>query len=86
MEASPRSGGHDLCPALVLFPLGHLNKKGPMERLRQKESSTKDLELDLDQGPRGLKGRAPQWNNPPYNRFDILYMPEDSKHCVIIYK
>lgn len=34
----------------------------------------------------GATRNAYNWNNSPYNRFDILYMAEDSKHCVIIYK
>lgn len=77
----------------VLFLLGPIwIRKTPIEWLRQKESSTKGQRswIWMRDKPgeewKEVQGGRPQWNNSPYNRFDILYMPEDSKHCVIIYK
>lgn len=78
---------------LVLFLLRPIwIRMMPIEWLRQKESSTKGQRSWIwtrdkpGEEWKEVQGEQPQWNNSPYNRFDILYMPEDSKHCVIIYK
>ncbi len=78
---------------LVLFLLGSIwIRMMPIEWLRQKESSTKGQRSWIwtrdkpGEEWKEMQGGRPQWNNSPYNRFDILYLPEDSKHCVIIYK
>lgn len=77
----------------VLFLLGPIwMRMQPIEWLRQKESSTKGQRSWIwakdkpGEEWKEVQGGRPQWNNSPYNGFDILYMPEDSKHCVIIYK
>lgn len=88
-------GADDLCAAWAGFcscwgPIWM--RMLPIEWLRQKESSTKGQRSWIwakdkpGQEWKEVQGGRPQWNNSPYNGFDILYMPEDSKHCVIIYK
>lgn len=64
----------------------------PIEWRRQKGRGTKEprswiwTKDKLRDEWKEEQGGRPQWNNPPSNGFDILYMPADSKHCVIIYK
>lgn len=57
-------------------------EKNEWQKLRGAEFGRGTSRIELKRRER----RGAQWNNSPYNRFDISYMPEDSKHCVIIYK
>lgn len=71
------------CPAELHLNENKGNRVSEAERKRHKEPEgpgTERPRLKRSAGPRATMEQSAS------NGFDILYMPEDSKHCVIIYK
>lgn len=78
----------DLCPGCRAFcpTEPHLNEKEANRGSEAERSSTKTRGSREPGGVWGGRGPGATMGQSASNGFDILYMPEDSKHCVIIYK